>query len=57
MLDTPSGFEITLMRLAGGELKIGSHFGGEAVSLSNSQYRLSRQGAQLLSQKLAELYG
>lgn len=56
LFDTPCGFEITLMKYPDGGFKMTSYFQGVPVTFTNSQYRLSADGARMLYQKMGELY-
>lgn len=54
VFDTPCGFTITLAANADG-VRVDSRFGGSPVSIANSNYRLSREGAAMLSVQIKDL--
>lgn len=56
VFDTPCGFTITLVADADDDVvRIDSHFGGVPISFANSNYRLSRDGAAMLSAQIKDL--
>ena len=57
MLQTPCGFQIALMRIKTGELRMNSHFNGLPAPLTNSRHRLSADGARELAETILHIYG
>lgn len=57
IFDTPCGFEIALLRSETGMMAIKSFFGNNPSPLTNSGFRLSRDGSLQLSHELARIYG
>lgn len=57
LLQTPCGFEIALLRTKTGGFRMNAHFNGHPVSVSNSHYQLSNDGAREFSNGMTKLFG
>lgn len=56
LLDTPCGFEIALMRMKDGQMKMTAYFEHQLINLTDGHYRLSQEGAMALAENIRKIY-